>query len=922
MPRLTIRKYTINLQEQKNNNQQTSMSSSKNESSSQKSSKGESGDGNFWDNNGGAIMSATSSVLHAGYRTTRYVAKAGYKAGKNHYEQSKNKRNGEGKSGSSESLETVQSPPMGASQDVRQFQPPPLRAGQKQYQPGGVIVDAGDTPMANVSPVPATNTYSGTPQQGYPNAGYVQTNVSQPPAGGVQNFAPQAGTSSPQIFQPLYGADGQIIGYAPMPSQVGSAQPPAPAPTHPQTVNSFVQQENSNQQPQQYQQYQQYQQPQQTQQYQQPQQYQQTQEQIPQQQIPQPQIPQPQIPQTQIPQPQIPQPQIPQQQQYVHPAQRPPQPSPEQQQPAPLPARAQPAPPPTAPRLAVQIPGSNSAPLASGPALVAAQPLPYRAAAEFPPPNVQTQPFFPQLGENISTNPQTADEGELSSQSSNGPMYKVTPYEFMDPEQRAEAKRIELKKVDITTFAPPPTHAGRKTLTGPKLSQLIEDKQSGRITSEEFNSRSGSSSTGPVKKLGRSTTNSSWNSSQSSINLPEPNYPSKPTEYPVVAPHQSTPVSPNTSGIEQNVARLSLDESNSAAAVDSEAVPPPPYTVENSSKPLTPTSTNAAGTPGALNSQRTVRPSPSAAPPRNSTLSIKNQRTFSPNASSTNTEGQAVNKATVLKGNYDYQKPVNFAPPPRPHRNAQDLENEEANKNRVTANKYSRMAASSSRTSRASAPPQRSHRVLQNAEPEPIVNTPSNPSLSSPQANLPSRNDFPPPPKRVIQSSESEGNPHVAQTPLGISEEADMFPKISRLPSRPQFSTQGRSDNLSSISVPSNSPKAGPPIIKPKPEALKGQPPAKPFKPTYLTDRSESSLSSLNENAGGGNIDFVELAKNKTKKKAPPPKPKKKPTLSGVVSSMDQTNGTSGSKNDDYNPFSVYSKGSVPAELDHLQHKR
>ena len=126
LPRLTIRKYTSNLQEQKNNNQQTSMSSSKNESSSQKSSKGESGDGNFWDNNGGAIMSATSSVLHAGYRTTRYVAKAGYKAGKNHYEQSKNKRNGEEKSGSSESLETVQSPPMGASQDVRQFQTPTL----------------------------------------------------------------------------------------------------------------------------------------------------------------------------------------------------------------------------------------------------------------------------------------------------------------------------------------------------------------------------------------------------------------------------------------------------------------------------------------------------------------------------------------------------------------------------------------------------------------------------------------------------------------------------------------------------------------------------------------------------------------------------------------------------------------------------
>ncbi|KAL6942115.1 hypothetical protein ACO0QE_003281 [Hanseniaspora vineae] len=831
------------------------MSNSKNTSSNQKSSKGESGDGSFWDNNGGAIMSATSSVLHAGYRTTRYVAKAGYKASKNHYEHSKNKRNGVEKSDSNESLETVHSPPMGASQDVKNFQPPPLRAGQKQYQPGGVVVDAGTTPIANLSPVPAANAYPGVPQQGYPTAGYAQANGQQPPVGGAQNFAPQVAPTSSQVFQPLYGPDGQIIGYVPMQNQVGAVQPPAP-PVQP--AQPFGQPE-LNQQPQQYQ--------------------------------------QPQAAESQYQQPQVMQQQIPQQQQYVHPTQRPHQPSPEQQQPGLLPARAQPAPPPTAPRPAAQVPGLNPA------GMIAAQQV------------------SPEVGQVTSTNPQPVDEGELSAQNSNGPVYKVKPYEFMDPEERAEAKRIELKTVDISNLAPPPTHAGRKAVTGPKFSQLVEDKQSGRISSEEFNSRSGSLSTGPVKKLGRSTTNSSWNSSHSSINVSEPK-----------VSQQLKPASSYNSGIENNVARMTFAEPEPsvepAPSVGVDAVPPPPYSLENSSKPLSPDPTDGSGNPS-LNSHRTAVPPPPVAPSRNSTLSIKTQRTFSPNASSTNVESSAENRATVLKGNYDYQKPVNFAPPPRPHRNAQDLENEEAKKNRITANKYSRMAASSSssHTPRTSAPQQPPRRVLQNAAPEPIVNTPepisntpSTPSTNLPQPNLPARASFPPPPKRVTQSSDVADYPNVAQTPLGISKEADMFPKVSRFSSRPQFPLPGRSDDLSTVSIPSNSPKAGPPVIKPKPDALKGKPPAKPFKPTYLTDRSESSI---NESAGVANIDYAELAKNKAKKKAPPPKPKKKPTLNGIVSSMEQTNGTHVSNNaDDDNPFSIYSKGSVPAELDHLQHRR
>lgn len=97
----------------------------------------------FWDRNKGSIMSGIATAGKVGYQGTKFVAKTGYKAGKQQYNNSRgiNKER-------SESSESLPSAPLPASSlvDVTKFPPPPLKPGQNQYHGG----------KGGSSPVPAS----------------------------------------------------------------------------------------------------------------------------------------------------------------------------------------------------------------------------------------------------------------------------------------------------------------------------------------------------------------------------------------------------------------------------------------------------------------------------------------------------------------------------------------------------------------------------------------------------------------------------------------------------------------------------------------------------------------------------------------------------------------------------------------------
>ncbi|SCU92376.1 LAMI_0E10044g1_1 [Lachancea mirantina] len=129
----------------------------------------------FWQNNKGSIMSGLSTAGKYGYKGSKAVAKAGYKAGKNQYNSSRGISNTDQPKDSEDSgsFERTSSQPSQPLQDVSSFPPPPVRPGQNQYHgkeqpsvpnagrptvytPSHAQNTQGSISMADVSPLPST----------------------------------------------------------------------------------------------------------------------------------------------------------------------------------------------------------------------------------------------------------------------------------------------------------------------------------------------------------------------------------------------------------------------------------------------------------------------------------------------------------------------------------------------------------------------------------------------------------------------------------------------------------------------------------------------------------------------------------------------------------------------------------------------
>lgn len=171
--------------------------------STSKTSSASEGDG-FWAKNGPGIMKATGTALSTTYKAGKFVGKSAYSAGKTHYNNQKGKKEEEVHEEKIHSLTPIES-----LKPVDAFAPPPLKPGQMQYQKGGNTVAAGDKPLAR-------------------QASYVSVSARQPLPASQATTEGNTSVIPQDSLQPLYNAEGQIMGY--VPRQGAIDQPPSVGP--------------------------------------------------------------------------------------------------------------------------------------------------------------------------------------------------------------------------------------------------------------------------------------------------------------------------------------------------------------------------------------------------------------------------------------------------------------------------------------------------------------------------------------------------------------------------------------------------------------------------------------------------------------------------------------------------------------------
>lgn len=516
--------------------------------------------GGFWEKNGPGIMSATGSALSTTFKAGKYVAKTGYAAGKSHYNSQKGRKSDD----SSEAKDsTASSGPTMSSRSVESFNPPPLRPGQMQYQRGGTTVEAGDQPLARQHQV----------LQHVPSANSVHSQH--------EHSVSPANSVNPQNLQPLYNAEGAIIGYIPIQSQypAASAQQVSQQPPPLSNKPSYSQ---------------------------------------------------------------------------------------EQQ--------------PSAPSVASRAPLPN-------PVLQEAGPIHSRAPAPLPPtadPSLRKPPAIPQRTDSSMT------VESFGSRESDSPQFEVTPYEFTDPEERANAKRLTIEnKIDVTKMAPPPLHRGRGSSLEKTFSQIVDEKI--KSNSSVVDTRSSSTS------LANSSQKSLQNIPQidaedephkDNVSAPprievaparqasfENSEPEKPEilskyDYSKTVPFQPPPQSFVPEGFiapSTRIANMRQESESKRHHSRNETkqftqAPPPPLR-GNSSASVNSHSRSVAGS----SSVHVPGKSSSPVPPQ-----LTQRKSLNPPADK-NAADELANRPAVL-GSYDYNKKVDFLPPPTAKRSERDLE--------------------------------------------------------------------------------------------------------------------------------------------------------------------------------------------------------------------------------------------------------
>ncbi|QEU61837.1 Aim3 [Kluyveromyces lactis] len=738
---------------------------------------------NFWDNNKGSIMSGLASAGKYGYQGTKYVAKAGYKASKTHYNNSQGKKNVE--ESSDEGYMSESASDLSHLQDPKMFPPPPLKPGQKQISSDGTVIDAGNAPLVQAGAVPMANVASHpglpprtptansipmlTQQQTYPPQNmYQQQPPPQPP---LQQQVPPQVQQIPQPGQQLSQQPMQQLHPEPIPPrnyQAAVETPPQYTPI-PSLNAQHVQEQLQQQLQQQFQpsmgtpdqnqalvegyplESQQQLQPQ-TSQYQS-------------QQVPSPQIQnqgqpmqqqqnyfQPQLQQTQSqqyidshsqyqqqgqqqvqPPVQQLQPQV--QQQPIQ--QPPPQAQPQyhqsylpqyQQQTQPLqPQYQQPVQPPV-----VQSPIPQQhyyQQQQQTPYQPASQPQMYQEQPGQQKPIVSPAPALaqrPNLSDiQTSAGHGASQEAMVSSTSS----ITVKPYVWMDSDERKEKKKIELQPVSTIDIhqVTPPLHKDRSSSSSLKSS-----------------SRDAS-----VLEKGKSL-------SPGPAPLPSRNV-RPPTSVDHTKPNNVTPAAATGTSAEVSDDQVRPNESITGVYHESTVSFPPPPKPTHNGLPISPSVSHARPTVS-------HKPPNPPRPPLSSKPTLPpiqtHQRITSTQRAPIGRPKEEVHQAAVL-GAYNYNVDVGFAPPPKPPRSmvpSPANDHQTSLSSRRPSQEYGGVANASSRTLPPPPPGQQNDSLHQHAEEEPA----SNSSESAPPAmRMLPLGDLPPPPQRNDSHTTTSEQPAV-----------------------------------------------------------------------------------------------------------------------------------------------------------------
>ena len=780
------------------------------------STAGSSGDG-FWAKNGPSIMSATGSALSTTFKAGKYVAKTGYAAGKSHYNNQKGKTN-EKKNGeqSQELEETIpESRPVENLKSVESFNPPPLRPGQMQYQKGGNIVEAGDKPIPRQHvPQPVSQQPQQQVQYQQQQVQYQQPQYQQQQQPVAQQPSTPANIIAPTTLQPLYNAEGAIIGYIPMQPQLNQ-----------QTIPTPVQQT---------------------------------------------------------------------------------------------------VPTPVSQRAALPTPGQNVQPaVAQEPVQAqnrAPAPLPARPDSQHNPLSILTAKSSSFSSEN---------EGSIKSKS---PHFGVTPYEFKDPEEREKEKKLVVEnKIDVNVMPPPPMHRGRGSSLEKKFSERVEEKikaQSSTINTYSHSPTTSNKSSEGKNKIPKIDTDGEeeedgdedkveeeavktgmkHNFDSKNVSLAPKieiklNDTGKQNETPKVQaqvlgkydyskkvefqppPQASVPegfVSPS-----MRIATMKQEAENkrnghhNTANNGGRTVPPTPPISRGSSN------TSMHSTRSNESNSNTTAPPPTArraaAPPP-----VQRKPSSISTTSNTNTNPDNGEKKPVIQGSYDYNKKVDFQPPPMAKRSDRDLEylQHRQERTRITSNANLRPQQPQQQQS--------TRRTMTMLEPE---------AAERPAPGIPQRESFSN--QQQKQHKQEHPPPPTYSSNYGQSKASDFTPPPKPVkPSELKKSNESSSSSLEKLGSSNQGTFNIPPLKPVKPSSLSTQtesikdrkavPPPKPTKPKALIP-DNNNTNNKNNSYGKTSSSVVPPPKpNKPGMLKAPPKPKKPASLQVEKSDSDD------------NPFAKY----------------
>lgn len=546
-------------------------------------------------------------------------------------------------------------------------------------------------------------------------------------------------------------------------------------------------------------------------------------------------------------------------------------------------------------------------------------------------PNVITAPVIPARA--VTSEPISSSEPESSKEYTPGPHYEVTPFDQTAYDENKEKNKIKIAEIDVEALAPPPKHRDRGINVIPKRKF---DTDSSRSTSNLKNS-------GPSTPTGLPVTNNA--STLNTAGMP-PKPPSRTSTQESISSGE-----PSVSKINEPPKAAIVGEYHETATAF--APPPKPHRTINQPK-FQKTSSNPSniGVPASRSPSIPQRDSDGSPniwsdpfPPHVAKATIGRD---------SSTPNDEVPNSAVL-GAYT-EKPVSFAPPPKPFRFV-----ETNNDSRSNSNISSRSSITSNVATHQKVPEPPKRINIQNLNTA-SAEVQSNSSIGIETPVERSVSSFLPPPKPYRQlenekserpsSSNGDNGPFVAKKiapPIVPKKNTSQIPSSFIKEDKPISSflpppiAPSRNYNKSSNTSGRNdeepvrqSETKGPPPVKPKPRTLykmsfnsesqaaaseenltenkslhvtkKNKPPVVKPKPKNLRRFNTSNINEVTNELNSIHLSSVKKLKDEKFLNS---------NVSNEHSAIDTTD-----QDDNYNPFSVYKKDAVPVDEDRLHHRK